>query len=523
GDTPEVVKQKRMIFRLGVMGVLSLFIFILYPLVVKMASWCVPLDASILPPKIAVTDNTKEQEAWNRNFMEKLEDFKTVQEAYRSGAQELSVKYGAFQREVHNLVDTVKDQNWNVHVKVKQLTELETLLSNDIATEGESSEERWDRMQAMAQQVVGKPLIDTSSASLWNIPEVDEGSCANSEEIVAVDDEASIEEEVEPLLTIKVLEEKESDLLLRAQMTAEKIMTGGIAGNRIRNHVESTIEHSLRDMSDSEAAVSRISELANFEGDAPSRVAVASSAAGASQSTEDVEIAIQSRLEIDRADTTGVFDHASLKNGGEVVYGGKRGTSKSLIDYLPLYNRLLQSANLRFYGFGPEAALTPSYPSNALGQCWSFQPSSLKDQLEEREQFQSQKGVPNDFRRGSIGTLTISFQDPVFIDSVVIEHVPQRLTDRADSAIRSFRVVGFEDEYAEADAWNLGSFEYSIQKNGNYEYLQEYEVATTSKGEDIPSLLSISLAVDSNWGNDYTCLYRFRVHGEIDPDGESDD
>jgi hypothetical protein len=30
----------------------------------------------------------------------------------------------------------------------------------------------------------------------------------------------------------------------------------------------------------------------------------------------------------------------------------------------------------------------------------------------------------------------------------------------------------------------------------------------------VPPLQSISLAVDSNWGYDYACLYRFRVHGQ---------
>lgn len=44
--------------------------------------------------------------------------------------------------------------------------------------------------------------------------------------------------------------------------------------------------------------------------------------------------------------------------------------------------------------------------------------------------------------------------------------------------------------------------------------LQEFEVATEIFGKQVPPLQSISLAIDSNWGNDYACLYRFRVHGE---------
>ncbi len=48
--------------------------------------------------------------------------------------------------------------------------------------------------------------------------------------------------------------------------------------------------------------------------------------------------------------------------------------------------------------------------------------------------------------------------------------------------------------------------------------LQEFEVATDISGTPVPPLQSITLAVDSNWGNEYACLYRFRVHGdEEDP------
>jgi Sad1 / UNC-like C-terminal len=44
--------------------------------------------------------------------------------------------------------------------------------------------------------------------------------------------------------------------------------------------------------------------------------------------------------------------------------------------------------------------------------------------------------------------------------------------------------------------------------------VQEFEVETKFFGGDLPPLRSISLAVDSNWGNAYSCLYRFRVQGE---------
>lgn len=45
--------------------------------------------------------------------------------------------------------------------------------------------------------------------------------------------------------------------------------------------------------------------------------------------------------------------------------------------------------------------------------------------------------------------------------------------------------------------------------------LQVFKVNSQDEsGLPIPKLSSITLAIDSNWGGDYSCLYRFRVEGE---------
>jgi hypothetical protein len=116
----------------------------------------------------------------------------------------------------------------------------------------------------------------------------------------------------------------------------------------------------------------------------------------------------------------------------------------------------------------------------------------------------------NDHKRGNYGTLTISLPDPVHIESVVIEHPSKDITGQATTAIRSFRIIGYMDPEASEKAWTLGSFEYNINAENP---MQEFKVATDIFGTPIPPLHSITLAIDSNWGFDYACLYRFRVHG----------
>lgn len=59
------------------------------------------------------------------------------------------------------------------------------------------------------------------------------------------------------------------------------------------------------------------------------------------------------------------------------------------------------------------------------------------------------------------------------------------------------------------------------------EALQEFPVITSVFGNPVPPVQSISLAIDSNWGHDYACLYRVRVHGaevyDDEDDGNDDD
>ena len=214
----------------------------------------------------------------------------------------------------------------------------------------------------------------------------------------------------------------------------------------------------------------------------------------------DVVTDIDRLLEIEDADRTGKFDYASIVNGAQVVRRGPYATSYSLYETLPLVNRVLAYTKLRFYGHPPEAALVPTFPMHTRGQCWSF-----TNELSSRRQ----AGRGSGDMIGDYATLTISLPSAISVSEVLVEHIPPTITsDPTSSAMKEFRVLGFEDTGAFGELWELGSFVF----NNVGPSIQRFAIPTTLDGQNVPKLNSIAFAVDTNWGGDYTCLYRVRVH-----------
>jgi len=210
---------------------------------------------------------------------------------------------------------------------------------------------------------------------------------------------------------------------------------------------------------------------------------------------EMIQSYIDKTIEKEAADGTGKRDYASIAGGGSVIRNGIRKTSPSLVENLPIGNRILAALKLRFYGHPAEAALTPTYPKYALGQCWSFTPTTDLDEMDEIS--------------GKFGSLAVNLSNAIYVKSVSIEHPPKDMTPSPNTAIRNFRVIGYQDENAKGYPWDLGSFTYDINSNKSN---QEFKVSTQVYGSAVPMLQSVTLAIDSNWGDEYSCLYRFRVH-----------
>ncbi|XP_062320587.1 uncharacterized protein LOC134022865 isoform X2 [Osmerus eperlanus] len=108
---------------------------------------------------------------------------------------------------------------------------------------------------------------------------------------------------------------------------------------------------------------------------------------------------------------------------------------------------------------------------------------------------------------GSQGFLAISLSHPIAISHVTLDHLPRynHPTGEIHSAPKDFLVYGTSVEGGEKTL--LGTFTYD--KDGDSS--QTFQIPSA----DDTVYHSVELRVLSNWGNqEYTCLYRFRVHGQ---------
>lgn len=311
-------------------------------------------------------------------------------------------------------------------------------------------------------------VLDLSSLDLWEIPEMPK-NCLPQDE-VGKDNEAVGGDSKEDELAIAESSDDEAevafavidqdrlkgwseDLQALIDSSTDDLIKDDEISDQIRKWVQSEIKSAL----EWDKALSNFTliELAKRIVKSDERE---SKGVGSLQA-EAIQSQIDERLEIEIADQTGRFDFASIRNGASVVREGPRATSRSLVQTLPYFNRVGAHLGLRFYGYGAEVALLPTDPSGGLGQCWSF---LSEEAIREKQKSKSSQ----DFSRGSVATLTVRLARPVFVHSIVVEHPPKEISDRMDSAIRVFRVVGYEDKTGSKGSHELGRFEYKPGKCG---------------------------------------------------------
>ncbi|RUS75521.1 hypothetical protein EGW08_016711 [Elysia chlorotica] len=118
--------------------------------------------------------------------------------------------------------------------------------------------------------------------------------------------------------------------------------------------------------------------------------------------------------------------------------------------------------------------------------------------------------------KGQSGYIVLQLSHPIQVTGFTLEHIPRSLAPRGDisSAPYKFSVFGLVSE-SDTHGMNLGNYTY--EDNGRP--IQHYDVQrvfflSTSLEPTSGVYQLVELRVQTNHGNlDYTCIYRFRVHG----------
>ena len=153
---------------------------------------------------------------------------------------------------------------------------------------------------------------------------------------------------------------------------------------------------------------------------------------------------------------------------------------------------------------------------------------------------------------GSSGQIVLKLQNPVVVESISVDHISSAILPEGKhtSAPKKLKVIGYppcdyEASCASAgfdlsDPIEIADFEYDIEGSSVQTFDSFYTQALASVPEPEPSLetpdesgscsvqascstppkqsvAAVEVRVLENWGNfEFTCLYRLRVHGEVE-------
>ncbi|XP_064376293.1 SUN domain-containing protein 1 isoform X8 [Dromaius novaehollandiae] len=196
---------------------------------------------------------------------------------------------------------------------------------------------------------------------------------------------------------------------------------------------------------------------------------------GVSGITEaQARIIVNNALKLYSQDKTGMVDFALESGGGSILSTRCSETYETKTALISLFG-----IPLWYFSQSPRVVIQPDmYPGN----CWAF--------------------------KGSQGYLVVRLSMKIYPTAFTVEHIPKTLspTGNITSAPKNFSVYGLDDEYQEEGVL-LGHYYYD--QGG--EPLQMFPVK--EKNENVFQI--VELRIVSNWGHaEYTCLYRFRVHGK---------
>ena len=192
---------------------------------------------------------------------------------------------------------------------------------------------------------------------------------------------------------------------------------------------------------------------------------------------------IRESLQLYDADKTGQFDFALESAGAQVI---STRCTENFVRPNPTWAGTLLSPFMSAFGKSnnPRSALQPGV---LPGECWAF--------------------------RGSRGHLLIQLSRPIIPTRFSLEHIPRSLSPngKIDSAPKNFTVFGFSDDGIGAEPVEMGAFMYETEEESPA--LQFFPAELSSEHSET-YFTHVELTIESNHGHvNYTCLYRFRVHG----------
>ncbi|XP_045497816.1 uncharacterized protein LOC123695905 [Colias croceus] len=197
---------------------------------------------------------------------------------------------------------------------------------------------------------------------------------------------------------------------------------------------------------------------------------------------EEIRRLVSSMLQIYDADKTGLVDYALESAGGQVI-------STRCTELYQIKTKQYSVLGLPVWWVytSPRYALTPgAMPA----ECWAFQ------------------GFP--------GYLVIRTYAIIEVTGFSLEHMSRLLAaeGKIESAPKNFSVYGLHNELDTAPHL-FGNYIYDANSTSIQYFPVQYPKTTNIDGVEYPVAFDIvELRVESNHGNPtYTCVYRFRVHG----------
>ncbi|NXP55450.1 SUN2 protein, partial [Heliornis fulica] len=190
---------------------------------------------------------------------------------------------------------------------------------------------------------------------------------------------------------------------------------------------------------------------------------------------EQVHVIVDQALKRYSEDRVGMVDYALESAGASVINTRCSETYETRTALLSLFG-----IPLWYQSQSPRVILQPDVNP---GNCWAF--------------------------RGSQGFAVIRLSGIIRPTAVTLEHIPKALSPQGTipSAPKDFAVYGLKEE-GEEEGLLLGQFTY----NHDGDPIQTFYL----EGDGVSTYQLVELRVLSNWGHpEYTCIYRFRVHGEL--------